>query len=127
MTSWKPDTCGCAFDVAPDWGSGVPVTQCPFHSAIPSADVFAVVIAENKLKNQFLTYVLENTPAALLNGKPPTASSTEWASAYGISGDVTFNADRQLSYKSDGLLAADISSLQAYADSTWGAGKIQVT
>jgi len=52
MKLWRPDTCGCEFEVGPGYKTLVEVTRrCPAHQSGTDADVFATCRAENAGKN----------------------------------------------------------------------------
>ncbi len=142
MTTWHPDTCDCqiTFQLPAadfDWANITAdhiasVTPCEAHAGQPIEVFNQVYHGENKIKNMLLAYVQANAdtlPAAPVNKINLTLSAQAdstpctFCSAYGVPGTLTFDANRIPTYTGHGL---DSATLQAWADQTFGVGKVVV-
>lgn len=129
MTDWSPDTCGCTIRVKEDWSEGEFLKRCEHHQKVAHSDSLLVVHRqENQIKNHFLGHIAENFPHVLKDAQEPVEQglANSWAHAYRVPGEITFDADRNLVFKSTGFSPTEIKALQAHCDGKWGAGKVLI-
>lgn len=123
-TRWSPDTCGCTVEY--EWDDAVPqdlrvhtpaavVHRCAAHAALADAAVHAAVGSENMRKN---TVEARLRSAHAIELVDPVTGELVWS--------WSFDVRRELVVDLPVLRALDRTALQAWADTTLGAGRVVV-
>jgi len=121
--TWRPDTCECVIEEEVVDGEITPgdiISKCSAHSGVADGDLYGVLIGntdgENKRKNLIHAYLVNELGIEF-------GETIEYVWSFSGTG-----ADRVLSVEVVGgnLTQDQKDQVQDYADTTFGAGKVEV-
>lgn len=138
-TRWSPDTCDCVLEYTWDTNDSADnrthtiatVVPCPQHTGLSNTNIFNAVNSENSRKNRFRKAVLDQFSSVLGEEVEGTDGiiHLDWKKGIDLIWRFEGTGETRVLYVSVSGYSLNVNQknqAQAYADSTFGVGKVVV-